>query len=88
MILLETEELYYSTQVYFRKNLWINMPQNENVWATRYNKWLRTQGCVIVKLDGPNGIPVVRNVLGVAPGHDKFGFERPEDATLFKLRWS
>lgn len=86
MILLETNDLYYNTQVYFRKNHWINMPNHERVWAERYHKWLAEQGCAIVLTK--SDIEVVRNSLGISPGYDKFGFENERDATMFVLRWS
>lgn len=86
MTYLETEDIYYNTQVYFRKHKWVNMPNHERVWAERYREWLAEQGCVIVHTEST--IPVVRNSLGVAPGFDRFGFERQEDAVLFALRWT
>lgn len=86
MIYLPTEDIYYNTQVYFRKHCWINMPNHERVWAEKYREWLAEQGCVIVH-NTKSAIPVVRNSLDVAPGWDQFGFEKSEDATLFALRW-
>lgn len=85
MTYLPTEDIYYNTQVYFRKHCWINMPNHERVWAERYREWLAEQGCVIVLRS--SDINVVRNSLGVAPGFDQFGFSKPEDATMFALRW-
>lgn len=84
MILIDTNDLYYNTQVYFRKNLMDDLPNDDKVWCEEYHKWLKSQGAKIVfsKSD------LIRNALGVAPGYDKFGFENEHDATLFVLRWS
>lgn len=85
MTYLPTEDIYYNTQVYFRKNCWSNMPNDDRVWAERYRKWLAEQGCVIVHYSETN---LITNSLGIAPGFHYFAFEKSEDATLFKLRWS
>lgn len=84
MIYLETEHLYYNTQVYFRKHMWVDMPNHERIWGERYRAWLAEQGCTVV--DGHS--PVLRNSLGVAPGFDYFAFENEQDAAMFALRWS
>ncbi len=84
MILIDTNELYYNTQVYFRKNLMDDLPNDDKVWCEEYHKWLKSQGVVIVNSSGD----LIRNALGIAPGYDKFGFENEHDATIFVLRWS
>lgn len=84
MILLETNDIYYNTQVYFRKNLMDGLPNNDKAWAKAYHAWLKTQGAVIVTYHGD----VLHNSLGIAPGFDYFGFKDPKDATWFRLRWS
>lgn len=84
MILLETNDLYFNTQVYFRNNLMDDLPNDDKVWREAYHIWLKSQGAVIVK----SNHNLVRNVLGVAPFNDKFGFENEQDATMFVLRWS
>ena len=85
MITLETNDLYYNTQVYFRKHYIDNLPNDDKVWGQEYHKWLAAQGAIIVK----NKQEVfLRNSLGVAPYYDKFGFENERDATMFILRWS
>lgn len=83
MILLDTNELYYNTQVYFRKNLMDDLPNDDDVWREEYHKWLKSQGAKIVFSK-----ELIRNILGIAPGYDKFGFENEHDATLFVLKWS
>ena len=84
MILLETNDLYFNTQVYFKNNLMGDLPNNDKVWRQTYHAWLKSQGAVIVK----SNHNLVCNVLGVAPFSDKFGFENEQDATMFVLRWS
>ena len=84
MILLETNDLYYNTQVYFRKNLMDDLPNDDKAWREAYHAWLKSQGAVIVKSEED----LIRNVLDVAPFYDKFGFENESDATIFVLRWS
>jgi hypothetical protein len=84
MIYLETGALYYNTQVYFRKNLMDDLPNDDKAWQKSYHAWLETQGAVIINLN----TPYIRNALGVAPGYDKFGFENESDATLFVLKWA
>jgi hypothetical protein len=85
MIFLPTYELYYSTQVYFRKHFIDDLPNDDKVWEQEYHKWLATQGATIVKT---KKIGIIRNSLGVAPYYDEFGFENDQDATMFILRWS
>lgn len=83
MILIPTNDLYYNTQVYFRKNCMDDLPNDDKIWAKAYREWLAEQGATIVLAED-----VVRNALGVAPYYDKFGFENEQDATMFVLRWS
>lgn len=83
MILLEINQMYYNTQVYFRKNHIDELPNDDKTWAKEYSKWLAEQGCFIVHSNDR----VLRNSLGVAPHYDKFGFKREEDAVQFTLRW-
>lgn len=85
MILLAMNEVYYNTQVYFRRHHMDNLPNDDKIWAAEYRNWLKSQGAVIVE---PTMLNLTRNGLGVAPHFDKFGFERQEDATVFALRWS
>lgn len=84
MILLDTDELYFNTQVYFRKNLMDDLPNDDKAWREAYHAWLKSQGAVIVNSSGD----LIRNALGIAPSYDKFGFENEHDATMFVLRWS
>jgi hypothetical protein len=84
MIYLETGDLYYNTQVYFRKNLMDDLPNDDKAWKKAYHTWLETQGVVIVI----SSKDLIRNALGVAPGYDMFGFENEHDATMFVLKWS
>lgn len=83
MIFLENIELYYNTQVYFRKNLMDDLPNDDKAWSKAYHAWLKSQGAVIVKSDKC----LIQTSLGVSPGYDKFGFENEQDATMFVLRW-
>lgn len=84
MILLETNDLYFNTQVYFKKHLMNDLPNDDKVWRESYHAWLKTQGAVIIK----SKKDLLSNALGVTPFYDKFGFENEHDATLFVLRWS
>ena len=84
MTLIETGDIYYNTQVYFRKHFLDDLPNDGRVWAKVYREWLQSQGCEIVNLASAP----LRNRLGIAPHYDKFGFKNPEDATLFILRWA
>jgi hypothetical protein len=84
VIYLETGDLYYNTQVYFKKNLMADLPNDDKAWQKSYHAWLETQGAVIVN----SSFDLIRNALGVAPGYDKFGFENESDATLFVLKWA
>ena len=85
MTLIETGDIYYNTQVYFRKHFLDDLPNDDRVWETVYRQWLRSQGCEIVRFPPPE---LLRNSLGIAPHYDKFGFKNPGDATLFILRWA
>lgn len=84
MILIPCDEIYYNTQVYFRKNCMDDLPNDDNSWAKAYREWLAKQGCEIIT----NKNNLVTNSLGVAPFYDNFGFRIEEDATMFILRWS
>lgn len=84
MTLIETGDIYYNTQVYFRKHFLDDLPNDDRVWETVYRQWLRSQGCEIVNLASAS----LRNSLGIAPYYDRFGFKNPEDATMFILRWA
>jgi hypothetical protein len=53
----------------------------------RFHAWLAEQGCVVVE-HKPAFSGLIRNGLGVAPGYDRFGFERDQDRVLFALRWA
>lgn len=83
MIEITAGEIYYNTQVYFRKHYIDNLPNDDKVWAKEYREWLRSQGAEIVS---PNGNCAV-TALGVAPFYDKFVFKNDRDATMFLLRW-
>lgn len=86
MILLETHQMYYNTQVYFREHHLDQLPHDDKIWAREYARWLAGQGAVIVR---PAMFDFyIKNSLGISPGYDKFGFERAEDAVQFTLRWS
>ena len=84
MTLIEAGDIYYNTQVYFRKHFIDDLPNDQDVWAKVYREWLHSQGCEIVILS-PN---LLRNSLGVAPYYDKFGFKNERDAVFFVLRWA
>jgi hypothetical protein len=84
MIYLETGNLYFNTQVYFRKTFIDDLPNCDNVWKETYYAWLETQGASVIK----SGNDVIRTALGVAPGYDRFGFKDDHDATIFALRWA
>lgn len=56
----------------------------EHAWALAYREWLATQGAVIIRSERK----LIRNILDVAPGFDKFGFEDEAAAAVFILRWS
>lgn len=79
-----TAEMYYNTQVYFRKHYIDNLPNDSKIWAERYSEWLAEQGCFIVQTDRR----VLRNSLGIAPRYDRFSFNYDKDATMFVLKWS
>jgi len=85
MIYLETGKLYYNARLYFRQHILESLPHNDADWALAYKNWLQEQGCVIVKNEDDR---LIVDILGVAPGYDKFGFSNEEDAMLFTLRWS
>ena len=84
MIFLNTDKLYFNTQVYFKNNLMGDLPNDDKAWREAYHAWLKSQGAAIVK----SNKDLVRNVLGVAPFNDKFGFENEHDAVIFKMKWS
>lgn len=85
MILLDTKELYYNTQVYFRNHFIDSLPNDEIAWCKAYQEWLLEQGAVIIQSPKPK---LIRTALGVAPRYDQFGFQDPEKATLFALKWA
>ena len=84
MTLIETGDIYYNTEVYFRKHFLDDLRNDGRVWAKVYREWLQSKGCEIVNLASAP----LRNRLGIAPHYDKFGFKNPEYATLFILRWA
>lgn len=84
MILLNTNELYYNTQVYFAKHFMDGLTNDANALRQSYHAWLKTQGAVVIK--GPESL--ICNILGIAPSYDKFGFKNEHDAIVFVLRWS
>lgn len=86
MTLIETDMIYFNTQVYFRKHYIDDLPNDDNIWKEAYKKWLLSQGCVIVPYTKDEY--VLKTSLGIAPYLDKFGFDDPNDAMLFVLRWS
>lgn len=85
MTLIEAGDIYYNTQVYFRKHFIDDLPNDHHSWTTEYRRWLRSQGCEVITDPSPT---ILRNSLGIAPFYDKFGFKNPEDATIFILRWA
>lgn len=85
MIYLNNTNIYYNTQVYFRKNCMSNLPNDAIIWALEYRKWLATQGAIIVS---DEDYDLIRNSLGFAPGFDRFGFKNERDATLFCIKWA
>lgn len=84
MILLPCGDLYYNTQVYFRKHVIDHLLNDQQVWAQQYREWLAEQGCEIVLSNNR----ALRNSLNVSPFYDSFGFRNEADATAFLLRWS
>ena len=88
MTLIEADNIYYNTQVYFRKHFIDDLPNDHRVWEKVYSEWLQSQGCEIVYSRDILSPHVLRNSLGIAPYYDKFGFKNPEDATMFILRWA
>lgn len=84
MILINCHPIYYNTQVFFKKNIIDNLPNDDNIWALEYRRWLKRQGATIVS-GTHNGI---NNCLGVYPLVDKFCFENDNDALIFVLKWS
>jgi hypothetical protein len=86
MTYLETDQLHFITRKYFRDVVLETLPNNETDWYNGYRSWLAEQGCEIVKLNPGRDFAV--DILGVAPGYDKFAFADEQDATLFLLRWS
>lgn len=85
MILLETKNLYYNTQVYFWQHYMSYLDNDDKVWAAAYLHWLKNQGAEIVRSDNKG---LIRNALGLAPGYDKFGFKNEQNAVWFALKWS
>ena len=86
MTYLETDRFHWVTRKYFRDVVLETLPNNETDWYNGYRSWLAEQGCEIVRAD--TGRDFVVDILGVAPGYDKFAFANERDATLFLLRWS
>jgi hypothetical protein len=85
MIYLKNIDVYYSTQVYFARNILPTLPNDEKIWAQEYRRWLAEQGAVVVPAKPPR---IIRNALDFAPGFDNIAFENPQDLTMFTLRWS
>jgi hypothetical protein len=85
MTYLENIDVYYSTQVYFAKNIIPRLPNDDKVWSQEYRRWLAEQGAWVVPAQSPR---IIRNALGFAPGYDNIAFENPQDLTMFILRWS
>ena len=86
MTYLETDRLHFITRKYFRDVVLETLPNNETDWYNGYRSWLAEQGCEIVRLQTDKDLAV--DVLGVAPGYDRFGFNSEKDAMLFILRWA
>jgi hypothetical protein len=84
MIYLETDNLYYNSQVWFAEHILPNLINNESAWAFAYRKWIKEQGATIV----PHVPQMLVNSLGISPGYDKFKFDNEQDAVMFTLRWS
>lgn len=91
MILVPTDDpIYFNTRRWFRNKLISFDPRvmgeigDFDVYF-RYKHWLAKQGAQIIK--HPNRT-LITDWLGVAPGYDKFEFQREQDATMFILRWS
>ena len=85
MTYLETDKFYYNTRIYFRNHILECLPNNETDWYNGYRSWLAEQGCEIVRPDKDKYLAV--DVLGVAPGYDRFGFVDEQQALVFMLRW-
>lgn len=85
MTYLETDQLYYNTRPAFRQQILDTLPNNEKDWYYGYRRWLKEQGCEIVRKGTKNILAI--DALGVAPGYDQFAFENEQDATAFLLRW-
>lgn len=86
MTYIDSLHVIYNVQVWFRKNCIDDLPNDSDIWAREFRKWLAEQGGEIDRDDYFS--PRLRNGLGLAPGYDRLKFERDEDATIFLLRWS
>ena len=86
MTYLETDQLHFTARKYFRDHILDSLPNNETDWYNGYRSWLAEQGCEIVKPNADRDFVV--DILGVAPGYDRFAFANERDATLFLLRWA
>ena len=84
MTYIDNVSVIYNIQVWFRKNCIDDLPNDSDIWAREFRKWLAEQGGEIE----PSKEGYLRNSLEIAPGYDRLKFERDEDATLFILRWS
>lgn len=84
MTYIKAGDIYYNTQVYFRKHYIDDLPNDDKVWAQEYRVWLRSQGAEIVS----HSKLQIKTALGVVPYFDSFAFKNEHDATIFALRWS
>lgn len=87
MTYIDSLQVIYNVQVWFRNNRMDDLPNNSTIWSREFSKWLADQGG---EIDINEELP--RNwrneCLGLSPGYDRLKFERNEDATAFLLRWS
>lgn len=77
-------EIMVNLQIYFRKNILPELPNDDRLWADSFKLWLSEQGAAIDYHPGR----LLRNGLGIAPHYDRLVFEKEQDATFFILRWS
>lgn len=87
MTYIDDLRVIYNVQVWFRENFIDDLPNDSDIWSREFRKWLADQGCEIDN-EVSQATRMIRNSLGLAPGYDRFKFNRNEDAVIFVLRWS
>lgn len=84
MKILADQEIMYTLQVYFRKNILPELDNDDRLWSDKFKLWLSEQGAAIDYHPGR----LLRNGLGIAPHYDRLVFEDESKLTMFMLRWS